>query len=119
MRAFDLGKVQGASVTANHQTARESHLRQAVQTAFGDGAGAVRYALAAFQVLFHHRMVFHALEFIKRADVRIAVRQVRNQTDHNLVIFGVIQEKTRSEERRVGKECRYRWEREHKKKKIK
>src|SRR5690606_41807690 len=56
--------------------------------------GTIGNALAVFQVLFHHRVVLHALEFIKGADVRIAVRQVRNQTDHNLVIFGVIQEKT-------------------------
>src|SRR5690606_22739031 len=92
MRAFDLGEVQGAGIAANHHAARESHLRQTVQTAFGDGAGTIGNALAVFQVLFHHRVVLHALEFIKGADVRIAVRQVRNQTDHNLVIFRVIQE---------------------------
>ena len=39
--AFDFGEVQCAGVTANDEATREGHLRQAVQTALSDCAGAV------------------------------------------------------------------------------
>ena len=94
MSTLDLGEVQRARVTTNHQAAREGHLRQAIQAAFGDRARAIRDTLTTFKVLLQYRVVLHALELIKRADVWVAVRQIRNQADNNLVIFSVIQEKT-------------------------
>ncbi len=91
--AFDLGHVHGAQVTANQCTALEDHLRQRVDAAFGQGAGAVADALAAFQVLSQNRVVLEALEFIERRQESVAVGQVDDQADHHLVVFQVIKER--------------------------
>src|SRR3989338_8497457 len=90
--ALDLGEVQGAEVATDQCTAVEDHLRQRVEAAFADGAGTVRNALAAFQVLGDHRVVLVALELIERRQMRVAVRQVDDQTDYHLVVFQVIEE---------------------------
>ena len=94
MSTLDLSEVQRTRVTTNYQTTWEGHFRQAVQATFGDRACAIRYALTTFKVLLQYWVVLHALEFIKRADVWVAVRQIRNQADNNLVVFSVIQEET-------------------------
>ncbi|MCY1460122.1 hypothetical protein D9M71_776530 [compost metagenome] len=66
MAALDLGKVQGAQVATDQRAAVEDHLRQRVEAALADGTGTVADALAAFEVLAHHRVVLEALEFVER-----------------------------------------------------
>ncbi len=94
MGALDLGAVQGAGVTAQQQATREAHLRQGIVAALGDGAGTVGYTLAAFQVLADFRVQLQALEFLERAQVRVAVGQIGDQAHVNLAVFQVVQEGT-------------------------
>ena len=51
------------------------------------------YETRAFKVLTEYRVVFEALELIKRAEVRVAVGQVNNQPNHNLVILQVVEKR--------------------------
>ncbi len=92
--ALDFGTVQGAGIATQQQAAREAHFRQGVVATLGDGAGAVSNTLAAFQVLLHLRVVLQTLEFLKRAQVRVAVGQIGDQANINLAVFQVIQERT-------------------------
>ena len=94
MQAFDLGKVQGARVTANQQTAREGHFRQAVEPAFGNGPCAISHAFAAFQVLAQHRVVLHTLELIERGEPRVLVAEIHNQANDDLLVFRMVEEPT-------------------------
>src|SRR5690554_467071 len=89
--AFDLGAVQGAGVTAQKQTAGEAHLGQGIVAALRDRPGTVGNALAAFEIFADLRMKLETLELFKRAQVRVAVRQISDQSDVNLAILEVIQ----------------------------
>ena len=92
VRTLDLGEIERAGVVADQQAASEAHLRLRLQAALDDGARAVGDAGAALQVLADHRMVLVALEFVERADVGIAVGQVHDQADGDLVVFQVVEE---------------------------
>lgn len=86
MAALDLGEVQGAQVTADQCAPGEDHLRQRVQAALADGAGAIGHALAAFQVLGDHRVMLVALELIERRQIGVGVGQVNDQAHDHLVV---------------------------------
>lgn len=93
MAALDLREVQGAEVAPDQRAAVEDHLRQRIQAALADGAGAVTDTLATFEVLAHHRMVLQALEFVEGRQVRVGIGQVDDQADYHLVVFQVVKER--------------------------
>ena len=92
MRTLDLGEVQRAGIASDQQSAREAHLRQRLRAALGDGARAIAQALAALEELADHRMLLVALEFLERADEGIAVAQIGDQPERDLVVLEVIEE---------------------------
>ncbi len=92
MVALDLGKVQRAGIAAEQHRAGHGHLRQRIESALGDGARAVGYALAAFQILGDLRVVLEALEFLERRQIGVFVVQIHDQADGHAVVFQVIQE---------------------------
>ena len=94
MVALDFDAIEGAGVTANQQAAGEIHSRQGIQTALGHCPCPVDDACTAFQIFNGFRVVLPAIELLKGTHVWIAVIQVGNQAQINLVIFGMVQKGT-------------------------
>ena len=94
MTAFDAAGIQEAGIATDQRAARESELRQRLQTAGGDGTRAVGDALATLQEAPNFRMCLVALEFLVRRQVWILVGEADHITDRYLVVFQVIQERS-------------------------
>ena len=92
MVALDLDAVECARVTAHQQAAGEVHARQGIKPTLGDSPSAIGQARATLEVLLRLRVVFPALEFLVGAHMGIAIVQVGNEADVNLVVFGVVEE---------------------------
>ena len=91
---FNLYTIERARVAADEYAARECHLWKRILTAFCQSAGTVGNPLPAFEYLFGLRVRLPPLEFLKRAEMRIAIVQVSDEAQINLVIFRVVQKGT-------------------------
>ena len=92
MVALYLHAVEGTRIATDEQTTREVHPGKRVQPAFGDGPGTVDDTRAALQIFDCFRVVLPALELLERAHMGIAVVQIGDQADIDLVVLGVIHE---------------------------
>ena len=89
MQAFNLGKVQGARITASEQPAGKCHFYQRVYAALGDGSGAVADSLSAFEVVARFGVQFKALELLEGANVGVGVIEVGDQANVDQLFFWV------------------------------
>ena len=64
-----------------------------MQAARIDRARAIGDALAALKILLDCRVSLVTLEFIERAEVRVAVTQAHDKADRDLIVFKVIAER--------------------------
>ena len=90
---LDLDAVEGAGVATDQQAAGEVHARQGVQAALGDRPGAVSDAGTALYIFQGLRVMLPALELLEGAHVGVAVVQVRDQPQVDLVVFRVVQKR--------------------------
>lgn len=94
MDPLDPGKVEGAGIAADQQSAREVHAGQGVPAPLGDGAGAVTDAFTPLQHAGDKRVMLEALEFVERAESGILVVEIDNQPDRDLIPLHVIEIET-------------------------
>ena len=92
--ALDARHVDHADRTAQQGHAGCHHLGHRLIAAFGNRARAVCDPFAALQQLGHHRMMLESLEFHVGEQVRIPVVQMDHETDVNLIVLKVINERT-------------------------
>ena len=89
---LDLDAIQGACITSHQHAAGKGHVGERVLPALGQRARAVCNALSTLEYLAGLRMGFPALELFKRTEVWIAVVQIGDQAEIDLVVFSVVQE---------------------------
>ena len=91
--ALDARSVEESGVVPDQAAAGKDELRQRLQPACRDRARAVGDALAAFEKGADRGMRLVALEFLVRAQVRIAVAEPNDETDRDLVVLEVVEER--------------------------
>ncbi|EAV43418.1 hypothetical protein SIAM614_06528 [Stappia aggregata IAM 12614] len=94
MRALDARHVDEACRTAHQQAAREGELRNGLEAAFGNGAGTIGNALAAFKGVADGRMGLEPLEFLERGQPGVLVVEVNDEADCHLIVFQVVEKRT-------------------------
>ena len=93
MAALDAARIEKARVAADQRAARKHEFGQALQTARGQRARAVGNAFAAFEEAANARMGLVALELVERRKIRIRITEADHETDRDLVVFEVVQER--------------------------
>ena len=91
MTAFDLRHVQEPGIVTDQHRTPHRQLRQRCEAALDDGACAIRDTAATGDLLGDERVVFEALELVKRAEMRVGIRQINNQTQRNLIVLEMIE----------------------------
>src|SRR5437868_5663940 len=89
MAAFDPRKIDEARGAADQRSSGKCKLWNRLESTLGDGPCAVADTFAALEELSDHRVVFHALEFVERRDVRVRVVEVNDEA-HGAEIFAPV-----------------------------
>ena len=91
--ALDLGRVEGARLAADQHPARERELREALEAALVDGAGAVGDPPPALEGLADLRVGLEALHLLERREVRVLVVEPDDEADRDLGVLEVVEER--------------------------
>src|ERR1043165_7270304 len=94
VRTLDARKIDEAGAVADQRAARKHQLGHRLPAAFVDGARPVGDALAALEGPPDAWVLLEALEFLERRDVWVAIVQVHDEPDRDLLVLQVIEERT-------------------------
>ncbi|MNQ77744.1 hypothetical protein D3C85_926300 [compost metagenome] len=92
--ALDARHVHKARRAADQGAAGEGQLGHRLESALGDGAGAVGDAGAALQMLGDGRVVLELLELVERRQEGVLIVQVHHEADGHVAVAEVVQERS-------------------------
>src|SRR5437588_3276174 len=93
MAALETRGVEEARIVANQRAAGKNELRQRLQSTGSDRARAVADSLAVLEKPTDCRMRLEALELLVRREIRVLVAQPDDETDGDLAVLEVVEER--------------------------
>src|ERR1051325_2199592 len=87
VRTLDAREVDEAGAIADQRAARKYQARHGLPAALVDRARPVGGALTALEGPSDARVLLEALKFLERRDIRVAVVQVHDEPDGDLIVL--------------------------------